>query len=194
MAKMLVSPANMLLLDEPTNHLDLRAKDVLLDAIRNFSGTVLFVSHDRYFIDGLATRVFEVEDRRVHIYPGNYEDYLWRKQGGPEKVTASVTNFVPARVPATVLVTNSVVADKKPVAKKLNPIKLKLLEDEVSAAEEAIAEWERRIAVAEEKLGVFTNAEEQQRGAAELDRLRGEHGELLTQWEELGMQLEEQRD
>jgi ATP-binding cassette subfamily F protein 3 len=85
MAKMLVSPANLLLLDEPTNHLDLRAKDVLLDAIRNFSGTVLFVSHDRYFIDGLATRVFEVEDRRVHIYPGNYEDYLWRKQGGPEK-------------------------------------------------------------------------------------------------------------
>ena len=83
MAKMLVSPANMLLLDEPTNHLDLRAKDVLLDAIRNFTGTVLFVSHDRYFIDGLATRVFEVEDRRVHIYPGNYEDYLWRKQGGP---------------------------------------------------------------------------------------------------------------
>ena len=64
MAKMLVSPANMLLLDEPTNHLDLRAKDVLLEAIRNFSGTVMFVSHDRYFIDGLATRVFEVEDRR----------------------------------------------------------------------------------------------------------------------------------
>ncbi|HEX2917779.1 MAG TPA: ABC-F family ATP-binding cassette domain-containing protein, partial [Edaphobacter sp.] len=90
MAKMLVSPSNMLLLDEPTNHLDLRAKDVLLDAIRNFTGTVLFVSHDRYFIDGLATRVFEVEDRRVHIYPGNYEDYLWRKQGGPEKVKASL--------------------------------------------------------------------------------------------------------
>ena len=97
MAKMLVSPSNMLLLDEPTNHLDLRAKDVLLDAIRNFTGTVLFVSHDRYFIDGLATRVFEVEDRRVHIYPGNYEDYLWRKQGGPEKVTASVTHPAPRR-------------------------------------------------------------------------------------------------
>src|SRR6201996_8146987 len=92
MAKMLVSPSNMLLLDEPTNHLDLRAKDVLLDAIRNFTGTVLFVSHDRYFIDGLATRVFEVEDRRLHIYPGNYEDYLWRKQGGPEKVTEEITN------------------------------------------------------------------------------------------------------
>src|SRR6266851_6211091 len=92
MAKMLVSPSNMLLLDEPSNHLDLRAKDVLLDAIRNFTGTVLFVSHDRYFIDGLATRVFEVEDRRLHIYPGKYEEYLWRKQGGPEKVTEQITN------------------------------------------------------------------------------------------------------
>ncbi len=88
MAKMLVSPANILLLDEPTNHLDLRAKDVLLDAIANFTGTVLFVSHDRYFIDGLATRVFEVEDRRVHIYPGNYEDYLYRKSGGTPHHTA----------------------------------------------------------------------------------------------------------
>src|SRR5277367_2240142 len=96
MAKMLVSPANMLLLDEPTNHLDLRAKDVLLDAIANFTGTVLFVSHDRYFIDGLATRVFEVEDRRVHIYPGNYEDYLWRKQGGPEKVSISLATSIKA--------------------------------------------------------------------------------------------------
>ena len=104
MAKMLVSPSNMLLLDEPTNHLDLRAKDVLLDAIRNFTGTVLFVSHDRYFIDGLATRVFEVEDRRLHIYPGNYEDYLWRKQGGPEKVTEQITNSLTsdnATIPAT---------------------------------------------------------------------------------------------
>jgi ATP-binding cassette subfamily F protein 3 len=82
MAKMLVSPSNFLMLDEPTNHLDLRAKDVLLDAIKSFSGTVLFVSHDRYFIDNLATKVFEVEDRRIHIYPGNYEDYLFRKSGG----------------------------------------------------------------------------------------------------------------
>src|SRR5215472_4098776 len=90
LARMLVSPANFLLLDEPTNHLDMRAKDVLLEAIQGFSGTVLFVSHDRYFIDGLATRVFEVEDHRVHIYPGNYEDYLFRKTGGIPTDTASL--------------------------------------------------------------------------------------------------------
>src|ERR1700743_2573410 len=91
MAKMLVSPANFLLMDEHTHHLALRAKDVLLEAISGFSGTVLFVSHDHYFIDGLATRVFEVEDRRLHIYPGNYEDYLFRKGGGLAKMAEAVS-------------------------------------------------------------------------------------------------------
>ncbi len=130
----------------------------------------------------------------MHVYPGNYEDYLWRKQGGPEKVTVAITNsFVPPPPPAPVAAT-PVPEDKKPAVKKLNPIKLKLLEDEFSAAEEAIAEWERRIALAEEKMGVFTSAEESQRASAELSRLRTEHAELLAVWEDLGNQLEEQRD
>ena len=81
LARILVSPANFLLLDEPTNHLDLRAKDVLLEALSSFTGTVVLVSHDRYFLDRLATRIFEVEGGHVHVYPGNYEDYLLRKQG-----------------------------------------------------------------------------------------------------------------
>ena len=80
LARMLLHPSNFLLLDEPTNHLDMRAKDVLLEALQNFTGTVVFVSHDRYFIDKLATRVFEIGDGRVQVFPGNYEDYLWRKQ------------------------------------------------------------------------------------------------------------------
>ncbi|QHN02540.1 ABC-F family ATP-binding cassette domain-containing protein [Granulicella sp. WH15] len=190
MAKMLVSPANMLLLDEPTNHLDLRAKDVLLDAIRNFSGTVLFVSHDRYFIDGLATRVFEVEERRVHIYPGNYEDYLWRKQGGPEKVIETITN-TPVSVP--VVVTQVKVEEKKQI-KRLNPIKLKLLEDQVQEAEERIPKLEEKIAEAEAAMAVFTTAEEAQKSAARLEALRTELTETMAEWERLGMELEEQRD
>src|SRR5207253_10530086 len=74
--RMLLHPANFLLLDEPTNHLDIRAKDVLLAALSDYTGTVVFVSHDRYFIDKLATRVFHVGDGQVEVYPGNYEDYL----------------------------------------------------------------------------------------------------------------------
>src|SRR5215470_16178872 len=82
LARMLMVPSNFMLLDEPTNHLDMRAKDVLLTALQAYNGTVVFVSHDRYFIDKLATRVVEVEDGKVRIYPGNYEDYIWRKNGG----------------------------------------------------------------------------------------------------------------
>jgi len=80
LARILVSPSNFLLLDEPTNHLDMRAKDVLLEAIAAFSGTVVFVSHDRYFIDRLATRVLEVGDGSVTSHEGNYADYLRRKE------------------------------------------------------------------------------------------------------------------
>ncbi len=197
MAKMLVSPSNMLLLDEPTNHLDLRAKDVLLDAIRNFTGTVLFVSHDRYFIDGLATRVFEVEERRVHIYPGNYEDYLWRKQGGPEKVKESLSEGlkVSIPVPAPVVAPEPVVEATSASApvKRLNPIKLKQMEDRLKFAEEEIPRLEEKIATAEERLGNFVSAEQSQKDATELERLRGERTTLLAEWEELAMALEEQR-
>jgi ATP-binding cassette subfamily F protein 3 len=194
MAKMLVSPSNMLLLDEPTNHLDLRAKDVLLDAIRKFTGTVLFVSHDRYFIDGLATRVFEVEDRRLHIYPGNYEDYLWRKQGGPEKVTEQITNSLSAAPPAPIVAIPEPAAEPtQSNVKRLNPIKLKQLEDRLRLAEEEIPRIETAITAAEEKLGIFTSAEASQRSAAELDRLRSKRTTLLAEWEELALTLEQQQ-
>jgi ATP-binding cassette, subfamily F, member 3 len=193
MAKMLVSPANMLLLDEPTNHLDLRAKDVLLDAIRKFTGTVLFVSHDRYFIDGLATRVFEVEERRVHVYPGNYEDYLWRKQGGPEKVIDSITNNAVSVTVPVAYVSPPAVEPDKPAVKRLNPIKLKQMEERLKFTEEEIPRLEEAIAAAEARLGVFASAEESQRVAAELDRLRVNHAGVVAEWEELALELEEQR-
>jgi len=83
LAKMLLQSSNLLLMDEPTNHLDLFSKEVLLDALRAFPGTVVFVSHDRHFIDGLATRVVEVEGGRLTNYLGDYEYYLAKKAGLP---------------------------------------------------------------------------------------------------------------
>src|SRR5207253_4538354 len=80
LARMLLRPPNFLRLDEPTKHLDLQAKDVLLAALEAFTGTVVFVSHDRYYIDKLATRIFEIEDGKLQDYPGNYEDYRWQKE------------------------------------------------------------------------------------------------------------------
>ncbi len=75
LAKLMLSPANFLVLDEPTNHLDIPSKEILEDAIRSYTGTVLYVSHDRYFINKTATRVIELRNKVVTSYPGNYDDY-----------------------------------------------------------------------------------------------------------------------
>jgi ATP-binding cassette subfamily F protein 3 len=82
-ARMLLRPSNTLLLDEPTNHLDLDSKDVLLDALEDFGGSLIFVSHDRYFVEKLANRIVEVGSGDAHSYPGRYEEFLWRKANPP---------------------------------------------------------------------------------------------------------------
>jgi ATP-binding cassette, subfamily F, member 3 len=92
-ARMLLRPSNTLLLDEPTNHLDLDSKDVLLEALEDFGGTLIFVSHDRYFVDKLATKIVEIGGGGVLVYPGTYEEFLWsrkQRQAAPEKAQGSV--------------------------------------------------------------------------------------------------------
>lgn len=81
LAILLLEPANLLLLDEPTNHLDLASKEVLLQALKGYQGTLVFVSHDRYFVDALASRVVEVAGHRATSYLGNYGDFLRSKSG-----------------------------------------------------------------------------------------------------------------
>ena len=182
LARILVSPANFLLLDEPTNHLDLRAKEVLLEAIRNFSGTVIFVSHDRYFLDALGTRVFEVEGGTVHVYPGNYEDYMRRKAGVPDPVVAAAA------------ATQSVVevAETNGRTRRVNPIKRKQMQDRLKLVEAEIPRVETAIAETEQALGNFVSAEETQRQSVALEGLRSEHTTLSAEWEDLVQQLEEQ--
>src|SRR5882672_8451715 len=83
-ARMLLRPSNTLLLDEPTNHLDLDSKEVLLDALVDYGGTLLFVSHDRYFVERLATKIIEVGSGTAITFPGTYKEFLWHKEHGQE--------------------------------------------------------------------------------------------------------------
>jgi ATP-binding cassette, subfamily F, member 3 len=210
--RLLLHPANFLLLDEPTNHLDLRAKDVLLNALMEYTGTVVFVSHDRYFIDKLATRVFEIGGGKVEIFPGNYEDYLWRKEGGQHVAptlddvpglemvgeagaaisakndAASHTASQPASQPRNGDGSASAVAEV--LRKRLNPIKRKQMEGRIKELEDAINHAEAAIVHLETGMQNFVSAEESQRQSEELEQQKASHASLIAEWEELSESLQ----
>jgi len=210
LARILVSPSNFLLLDEPTNHLDMRAKDVLLEAIAAFSGTVVFVSHDRYFIDRLATRVIEVENGVITTYPGNYEDYLRKKEelaaraasGEASSLTISsqISKSKPAsstEVVAPVTTSTTIVIEggvdgiaSNGRSRRLNPIKQKQMEDRCAFLEEEVPRVEASIVHTEEQLAIFVSAAETQRLTELASGLREQLAQLTTEWEELMLQLE----
>jgi ATP-binding cassette subfamily F protein 3 len=192
--RMLLHPANFLLLDEPTNHLDMRAKDVLLEALSKYTGTVVFVSHDRYFIDKLATRVFEIGGGQVEVYPGNYEDFLWRKQGGAEELQQQVSKTTKRSEPRNGHVGRAVQAgpdshEEKSV-KRVNPIKRKQMQDRAQELEEEISGLESAIAECEASLQSFVSAEETTRLTRELGQNRTELQQRIAEWEQIGQELE----
>ena len=184
LARLLLRPANFLLLDEPTNHLDMRAKDVLLEALQSYTGTVVFVSHDRYFLDKLATRVFEIGGGEVKIYPGNYEDYLWRIGG--QQLPGLNGLIAPAPVAAS-----SEAAAKKDPAKRMNPMRAQKMRDDLAGIEKKIAECETRGAELEGRLAVFVSSDETQRVTADLESSRRMQEGLMADWERLSAEIEE---
>jgi len=185
--RMLLHPANFLLLDEPTNHLDMRAKDVLLEALSKYTGTVVFVSHDRYFIDKLATRVFEVGGGLVEVYPGNYEDFMWRKQGGAEALQESVIASQAAPQPTN---GNQPQTQNEAKAKRLNPIKRKQMQDRMGEVEQEISHLEDAITRCETALQAFVSVEETQRLTQQLAERKAALQARLAEWEEIGAALE----
>jgi ATP-binding cassette subfamily F protein 3 len=199
LARILVSPSNFLLLDEPTNHLDMRAKDVLLNALAAFSGTVVFVSHDRDFIDRLATRVLEVDGGAVTSHEGNYEDLLRWKEAQAARAAAR-DSAVKAEPQEDAVAANDQSAgaqngeaeanSNNNRQRRLNPIKQKQMEERCVFLEEEIPRIEASIAHTEEELGVYVSAAETQRLSALSAELREQLAALTAEWEELMLQLE----
>src|ERR1700730_14353359 len=152
LAKMLVRPAALLCLDEPTNHLHLASKEVLEDALVSFAGTIVFISHDRYFINRIASHVVEVDHGRLHVHLGSYDDYLERIADGaaPPKPAPVATGpaprrpapHAPASHPKSAFSTPTPAKSKMPkaVSKEIKALKTRL-----AAVETQIAELERRL-------------------------------------------------
>jgi ATP-binding cassette subfamily F protein 3 len=184
LARMLLAPPNFMLLDEPTNHLDLRAKDVLLEALREFKGTVVFVSHDRYFIDNLATRIFEIENGELHEYAGNYEDFLWQKQN-----RTSASPAAEGRAP--IIQPGTAGEQQKPQPpKRQNPHRVRKMQERRDELEREISHCEQEITSAELALANFRSAEESIRLAKLVPELRENLRKIVEEWEQVSVMLE----
>jgi ATP-binding cassette, subfamily F, member 3 len=188
LCRLLLSPANCLLLDEPTNHLDIRSKDMLMDSLREYEGTLVFVSHDRYFLDGLATKVLEVGNQTVIPYLGNYEDYLFKKEAMEKQDTQT---GLPSGEPILI---SRAEPDIPPEIKKkkTNPIKIQQMKAQIEQIEGQIQLLETRIEVLNEMLAseaLYRDHQLFRSTMEEHDRLQEELKHFMEKWEQLHSEL-----
>ena len=182
LAKLMLSEANFLILDEPTNHLDIMSKEILEDALCAYTGTVLYVSHDRYFINRTAHRILDLNRRTLINYLGNYDYYLEKR----EELTAAYAGDEEALSSESKAVTESKLSwqeQKEAQArerKRLN--ELKKTEERITSLEERNAKLDEMMTQEE----VFTNSIRCQELANEKASLAAELDELYERWEELG--------
>ncbi|MGH9479470.1 MAG: ABC-F family ATP-binding cassette domain-containing protein, partial [Terriglobales bacterium] len=180
LARMLLQPSNCLLLDEPTNHLDLQAKEVLLEALQRYNGTVIFVSHDRAFIDGLANKIIHVTPCEsgggVEVYPGNYEEYLdhvARLQAPaapePEAPAAAASNGNGAK------------------SRRVNPQRQQALRTQITELEQSIATVEGEVKQLEAAMAEGATYQDRARAQQTMARYQSQlelRGRLYAEWEE----------
>jgi len=214
-ARMLLRPSNTLLLDEPTNHLDLDSKEVLLDALVDYGGTLIFVSHDRYFVERLATKVIEVGGGGVLVYPGTYKEFLWHKEH-PELPQAPVARkpaaqqkahqpdmppAAKAKPPATARHAAAASPESGATPQPTREERKKLDAEvrrkmkagqarkaEVERLEGRIAETEAAIRALEARMsapGFYDDRAAAQTAASEHQTLMWKVGELMQRWEDL---------
>jgi ATP-binding cassette subfamily F protein 3 len=174
LAKLMLAEANFLILDEPTNHLDILSKEILEQALNRYTGTVLYVSHDRYFINQTASRILELTEEGMKEYLGNYDYYL-------EKKVESVQT--------TVVETVTVTANKQDwQARKEEQAALRKKQNDLKRVEERIEQLEAELAAIDEELtheDVFANVEKLMELQKQRDGVSAQLEELYERWEEL---------
>ena len=199
LARMLVEPANTLLLDEPTNHLDPASVDMLTDALSDFPGTIIFISHDPTFLTRVCTRVIEIEEGKARSFSGDYEYYLWKKAQEVESIKETSDDLKgvdrgktvgPTRAMASQAPSKSSAGDRR----DLNKTQARL-EKQVARAEAEIAEFESKIKTRDLELAdpaLYKN-ESTKWGALQIeyDGWKKDLARLTARWETLSAELEE---
>lgn len=188
MIKLLLEPVNFLILDEPTNHLDMRSKDILKEAIREFDGTVIVVSHDRDFLDGLVTKVYEFGGGQVKEHLGGIYDFLQKKQ---------IDNLAELQLSASPTQTKSQQpAEAQPSAAKLSYEQQKELNKKLKKVERRVADCEAEIEQTEAAIAMLEAQMATPEGASDMTlyerhtRLKQQLDKAVEAWEEASIELE----
>lgn len=184
LAKLMLSEANLIILDEPTNHLDMTSKEILENAVNNYTGTVLYVSHDRYFINQTAHRILELTNTKLINYLGNYDYYEEKK----EELTAV---FAPEIIKEKE--TKTVSANKQDyLERKAEAARIRKLKNDISNVEEQIKKYEDRLNELDELVAdeaVATNSAKLNEISREQNEISEKLDDLMQEWEVLSDQL-----
>jgi len=200
--KLLLRPVNLLILDEPTNHLDLHSKDVLLDALKRYEGTLVFVSHDRYFIENLAGGVMELTPGKAEYFDGDYEYYRWKKEqreadaAGAEAASAAAggakNNGRPAAAGGQTAPEGNLSAKESREQEKKRKTEIRRLERAEAALMEEMEACETELGSCQEQLGqpeVYSNADKAKKVSARIAELEAQLEDLTAKWEEAAEEL-----
>lgn len=186
LARTLISEANFLLLDEPTNHLDFISENILIQALQQYLGSFVVVSHNRYFVSQVANKIWYIEDKQIKEYPGTFDEYeYWRKKNEAGEKADPPSQEKKTHTPNA--------SPPKPAAPAGNSAALKALERDLARAEEAIASLEQQKAKVEADLAdplVFKDAARLQQTKALFEKVRQDLAKANNQWEELAAAID----
>ena len=193
LCKLLLRPFNTLIMDEPTNHLDIQSKEIIKLALNKFEGTLIVISHDREFLQGLADKIFEFRDGKMKEFLGNIDEYLeYRQKESIREISMEKAKLdekkLDSNVKSTEVQTSS--NDTKPKQTETNTFitkEQKQLQNKLKKTEEKIADYEKEIKSLEE---IFSKTNPSEAELAKYEQLKKELEETMQTWEEIAMQIE----
>ena len=182
LAKTLISEANFLLLDEPTNHLDMQSVNILIQALQQYQGTFILVSHDRYFVSEVANKIWWIEDQQIKEYPGTFEEYTWWRSNNPAS-----TSPTPAPTKTETKKTSTRQRD-------VDQDKLTKLKKEMSRLESEIGDLEKEETQLEQKMAdakVFNDSDQLAQVNKSYESTKNKLEKLNTAWESLATEIDD---